>query len=214
MKTKELFCGTKSFSNVAKELNFETKTYDNDKSLNPDICINILDMQNIDYCNILWCSPPCTTFSVSSIGTHWTGGKGKYIPKSEQCKIGLNILDKTIKLISISKPKYWFIENPMGVMRKVIDDIFKKYGVTEYKREDIWYCQYGDNRAKPTDIWTNVLNWKGKKCKNNNPNCHHERAPRGSRTGTQGLKNAKIRGQIPSKLFEEIFEVILNETNL
>lgn len=43
-------------------------------------------------------------------------------------------------------------------------------------------------------------------CKNGDK-CH-ESAPRGSKTGTQGLKNAKLRGIIPEKLFYEIFEVI------
>lgn len=45
--------------------------------------------------------------------------------------------------------------------------------------------QIGDDRAKPTDIWTNSLTWKPKpSCHNGNKNCHHAPAPRGSRTGT------------------------------
>ena len=24
----------------------------------------------------------------------------------------------------------------------------------EFKRHTVWYCKYGDSRAKPTDIWT------------------------------------------------------------
>jgi hypothetical protein len=34
----------------------------------------------------------------------------------------------------------------------------------------------------------------------------HESAPRGSKLGTQGLKNAKERGAIPPKLIEEILD--------
>jgi hypothetical protein len=41
-------------------------------------------------------------------------------------------------------------------------------------------------------------------CKNGNPDCHHERAPRGSRTGTQGLKNAYERGILPTELCQDI----------
>ena len=53
-------------------------------------------------------------------------------------------------------------------MRKIIDNIFLKYNILEYNRHTITYCQYGDNRMKPTDIWTNNKNWISKKiCKNN-----------------------------------------------
>ena len=80
-------------------------------------------------------------------------------------------------------------------------------------RETVWYCQYGDNRAKPTDIWTNSKNWKPRKmCKNyKNGNiidkhCHHESARRGAKTGTQGRKNSYFRSKIPNELCNEILK--------
>lgn len=65
---------------------------------------------------------------------------------------------------------------------------------------------------KPTDIFTNNLysmfnetGWKPRpKCYNSNRNCHHERAPRGSKTGTQGLSNDYERSKIPESLCREI----------
>jgi len=58
---------------------------------------------------------------------------------------------------------------------------------------------------RPTDIWTNSESWKPRPmCKNGNPDCHHERAPRGSRTGTQGLKNAYERGILPTELCKDV----------
>ena len=75
----------------------------------------------------------------------------------------------------------------------------------ELPRHTVTYCQYGDTRMKPTDIWTNMKIWKPRPaCKNGYP-CHVS-APRGSRTGTQGLNNAIERGKIPPKLFEEILK--------
>lgn len=74
-------------------------------------------------------------------------------------------------------------------------------------RHTVTYCQYGDNRMKPTDIWTNCSEWKPKPMCKNGENCH-ESAPRGSKTGTQGIKGAKDRGVIPPALFYEIFEHI------
>lgn len=44
-----------------------------------------------------------------------------------------------------------------------------------------------------------------KACKNGD-SCH-ERAPRGSRTGTQGLKGSKERSVIPAALCEHIVDI-------
>lgn len=216
METIELFSGSKSFSNLRKEFGDKIFTVDYIEKFNNDLTIDILKLQNKDLPlnnDVIWASPPCTTFSVASIGTHWKGGKGAYEPKSESCKIGLQILEKTIKIISERKPKYWYIENPRGVMRKVIDKIFKKYNLN-YVEHTIWYCQYGDIRAKPTNIWTNNLNWKPRKqCKNYkydsdgniiNKHCHHQAARRGAKTGTQGLKGDYERSMIPRELFLEM----------
>lgn len=216
METIELFSGSKSFSNVRKEFGDKIFTVDYIDKFDNDLTIDILKLQNQDLPknnDVLWASPPCTTFSVASLGSHWTGGKGAYIPKTKECEIGLQILEKTIKIISERKPKYWYIENPRGVMRKVIDKFFKKYGL-DYVEHTIWYCKYGDNRAKPTNIWTNNLNWTPRKtCKNFkydkqgniiNKHCHHESARRGAKTGTQGLKGDYQRSMIPRELFLEM----------
>lgn len=210
-KTKELFSGTKSFSKVAKKRGYLTWTIDNDESLNPDECIDIMEVpvKNMSQDDILWASPPCQSFSVASIWRNWDSETKE--PKSDSAKKSIEILEQAIKAIAYSKPKVWFIENPRGMMRKVIDELFKKHNITHYKRETICYCRYGDSRMKPTDIWTNCFSWKpiNKMCYNG---CNdHESAPRGSKTGTQGLKDAKERGVIPSALFEEIFDSIEGE---
>jgi hypothetical protein len=205
MKTLELFCGTKSFSKVMDQEGFKTLTIDNNPRFKPDICLDLLKSDIVtlhEPIYILWASPPCTAFSVASIGKNWRDNK----PISENAKLGLELLDKTIDLIKITKPTYWFIENPRGMMRTQINDLFQKHNITDFKRVTVSYCQYGDTRMKPTDIWTNLNNWNGKLCKNGS-SCHIS-APRGSRTGTQGLKNAVDRGVIPPQLFKEILEVI------
>lgn len=82
----------------------------------------------------------------------------------------------------------------------------------QFDRTTIYYCRYGDIRMKPTDIWTNDLRtmynpngWQPrKKCWNGNKKCHHEAAPRGSKTGTQGLKNDYERSKNPEWLCWEI----------
>ena len=81
-------------------------------------------------------------------------------------------------------------------------------------RTTITYCSYGDNRMKPTDIWSNhifnIFNVNGwnplPMCYNGNKKCHHEPAPRGSQTGTQGLKGNYNRSIVPPELCREILD--------
>jgi hypothetical protein len=200
MKTLELFSGTKSFSKVAASLGHKTFTVDNDPNLEPDWCGDIREFLCDMDPDIIWASPPCQGFSVAVIGRNWNRD---YTPKTDSARLSMELAQKTIDLILEIRPKYWFIENPRGMLRKMpwIDDFMKEIGGV---RHTVTYCQYGDTRQKPTDILTNCLSWHPKPtCKPGSP-CH-EPAPRGSRTGTQGIKGAKDRGRIPEEIFKEIF---------
>lgn len=196
MRTIELFCGTKSFSKVMAARGHDTFTVDIEPSFRPDL---VADLTRQDVVapyvpDIIWASPPCTTFSVASIGTHWTGGKRAYVPRTERAKDAIQLIRNTVSLVC-GGPGWWFIENPRGVLRKL--------GLIPGRRVTVTYCQYGDTRMKPTDIWTNADWWHPRPvCRNGDP-CH-ERAPRGAKTGTQGLGGAVERGRIPPALFEEI----------
>lgn len=203
MKTVELFSGTKSFSKVAESLGHETLTIDNDPRLQPDWLRDVLSMGGgeIPTADILWTSPPCQGFSVAVIGRNWNHD---YTPKTKSAELALELAQKTLAIIEESKPTWWFIENPRGMLRKMpfMKEFMERHGGV---RHTVSYCQYGDTRQKPTDIWTNAYWWKPKPLCSRGAPCH-EAAPRGSRTGTQGLKGAKERGAIPKELFEEIFE--------
>lgn len=212
LNTVELFSGTQSFSKVMRKHNHKTFCVDNDSQFENDLTLNIEDLETFDLpqpINILWCSPPCTFFSVASIGRHWNKDN---TPKTKEALKGLEIIEQTLCIINVELERnpdmIWFLENPRGKLRKLIDPYIDKYGL-DCVRHTVTYCQYGDNRMKPTDIWTNCKGWKPKPiCKNGSP-CHVS-APRGSQTGTQGLKNSIEKGRIPPALFEEI----LNELNL
>ena len=142
MQTIELFSCTKSFSKVAKRRGHSTFTIDNDPCLKPDQVIDILllkakDLPKVD---ILWASPPCTAFSTASMGRHWGGGFRAYIPISETAVIGQKMVKKTIRIIQQTKPRWWFIENPRCVLRKLpfMLRLQKKLGVV---RHTVTYCQ-------------------------------------------------------------------------
>ena len=75
-------------------------------------------------------------------------------------------------------------------------------------RHTITYCSYGDISMKPTDIWTNhPIPEFEPMCFNGNKNCHHQPAPRGSKTGTQGKNGNMERSMIPEKLCNHIAEI-------
>jgi len=205
MKTVEIFCGTKSFSKVASKLGHETFTVDKFEKFEPDLISDILEFEQweiiskkIRDAKVVWLSPPCTTFSMASGNTHWTADRK---PKTENAKQGLQLLNTCLRIAEYCDKHniIYFIENPRARAR---------WFLPIETRKTLWYCQYGDHRAKPTDVWTNLKEWQPKTCANNNPLCNHERAPRGSKTGTQGLKGNMERGIIPEQLFIELFGLI------
>jgi hypothetical protein len=205
MKILELFAGSRSIGKEAEKLNFNVFSSDINNFDKIDYVVNILEF---DYTkvpfnpDVIWASPPCTGFSVAALGHHWTGGKNAYIPKTDTAKLGIELAKKTIEIINYYNPKYFFIENPRGLLRKM-------NFMDNFIRNTVTYCQYGDNRMKPTDIWTNSNIWTPRKPCKNGDSCHIS-APRGSRTGTQGLKGAYERSKIPELLCKEILQSCIN----
>lgn len=151
--------------------------------------------------DIIWASPDCTTFSIAAISHHRFRNPhtGSLEPKSEYAKFCDMVDTHVLELIKELNPKYYFIENPRGGMRKM-------HWMQGLPRYTVTYCQYGDTRMKPTDIWTNHPNPKFKPMCKNGDSCHQS-APRGSKTGTQGLKGSKKRSVIPSELCRHIVEI-------
>ena len=205
MNVLELFAGSRSIGNAAESLGYNVFSSDINEFEGIDYAVDILefDINKVPFTpDIIWASPPCTYFSVASIGKHWNKD---HTPKSDNAMFGVKMVQKTIDIIKELSPKKWYMENPRGKLRKL-------QVVKGLPRTTVWYCKYGDTRAKPTDIWTNnlysLLNSNGwnprPECFNGNKDCHHESAPRGSRTGTQGLKGNYNRSKIPHELCIEI----------
>lgn len=201
LKVLELYAGTRSIGKEFEKLGHEVYSIELDEQFeNIDWYADITKITKDDIFkrfgkpDIVWASPPCQKFSVSSIGKHWI--KGTNDPKTDEAKEALNLLEKTLELIKDLDPLYYFIENPRGKMRKV--DLMK-----HLPRHTVTYCQYGDIRMKPTDIWTNHPNPRFKPMCKNGDSCHVS-APRGSRTGTQGMKNSREKAVIPSELGKHI----------
>ena len=88
MKVLELFAGSRSFSKVSEEMGMETFTSDYKQFYKIDYVVDIMDfdINKLPFQpDIIWASPPCTTFSIASCSTHWTPDKK---PKTEKMPTG------------------------------------------------------------------------------------------------------------------------------
>lgn len=87
-------------------------------------------------------APPCTEFAVS--GARWWEEKG------EQALLdALALVDATLRIIHLTQPQWWVIENPVGRL-------------SHYLGQPAMYfdpCQYGDPYTKKTGLW-GVFNTK------------------------------------------------------
>ena len=202
----EFFAGSRSIGKVAESLGMKVFSVDWKPFENIDYVgdVEFMSIEDVPFIpDWGWFSPDCTTYSMAAISIHRKGVEPltEYAIKCDRVNQHfISMIDEWLEL----NPKFiFYIENPRGMLRKMPF-------MQRFKRHTVWYCKYGDSRAKPTDIWTNNENWIPRPpCKNGNPDCHHERAPRGSRTGTQGKKGSFDRSMIPNELCEEVMSAVL-----
>lgn len=181
--------------------------------------------------DVILASPPCQAFSLASVRHHfkatarcdrcfsvvtrlngekWTecacsGMTPKVrkdtlmmVPKSDFGKLSLQLVDRTMELVSLLQPRFWWMENPRATMQHFIPPMIDKVTV--------WYCQYGDTSAKPTHLWGRwPETWTPRaECHNGNAACHHQKAKRGAKTGTQGKNGAAARAVVPFELSMDV----------
>lgn len=210
MKVLELFAGTRSIGKAFEARGHEVFSVEWDRSFdNISLYADIgkLDKEEIlsafGQPDVIWASPDCTTFSIAAISHHRRKNPetGNLDPVSDYAKFCDNVDKHVLELIRVLQPKLFFIENPRGGMRKM-------EWMQGLPRYTVTYCQYGDTRMKPTDIWTNHPDPCFKPMCKNGDKCHVS-APRGSHTAgsSQGLKNSKERSIIPSALCEHIVDI-------
>lgn len=207
MKILELFAGTRSIGKAFESRGHQVFSVEWDKThKNIDWYTDIIQVTAQDILtrfgrpDVIWASPDCTSYSIAAISHHRTKeNDGNLRPKSEYAKFCDEVNQHVLSLIDELNPKYYFIENPRGGMRKM-------RFMQSRPRYTVTYCQYGDTRMKPTDIWTNHGNPNFKPMCKNGASCHVS-APRGSKTGTQGLKNSVERSKIPNELCNHIAKI-------
>jgi len=212
MKLLELFAGSRSVGKEAEKMGFDVFSVDLVEFNKIDLVkdIEFLKIKDIPFVpDIIWASPPCTTYSIAAISHH----RNHQEPKSEFAKKSDRLVLKTLEIIASFPNAIYYIENPRGMLRKMSF-------MQGLPRATVTYCQYGDSRMKPTDIWSNNIfsifcpdGWQPKPMCKNGDSCH-EAAPRGSKTGTQGRSSAYLRSIIPPSLCRDILAMPNPRVNL
>lgn len=203
MKLLELFSGTGSVGEVAKELGFEVTSLDRD--MKADIQTDIMDWDYTfyprKYFDVIWASPPCTEYSRA------------LTTRARKIEEANEVVQQTLDILEYFEPVYWMIENPQTGLLK---DQLCMYGLPFV---DVDYCKYGMPYRKRTRIWNNVFRWNPRplcKCDCNSMDetgsRHIQSAQRGpNKVGS--VRNANKQKQeelyrIPAELVHEIFSSI------
>jgi hypothetical protein len=196
----DFFAGTGSSTKAFADRGHTVIRFELDEQFQADEHVDVASLNFDDLIarygrpDFVWASPPCTAFSVASIGRHWYE-PGK--PKTEAAKYAQELVASTVELIHGLNPSLgWLMENPRGMLRKLPV-------VAHLPRQTVTYCTYGDFRMKPTDLWGGVPGWTPRPACKNGDTCHVS-APRGSRTGTQGMMSPEVKAMIPYDLGDEI----------
>jgi len=176
MNVLELFAGSRSIGKVAEKLGHNVFSVDWENYDGIDLVKDIsqLTKEDVPFIpDMIWASPDCTTYSIAACSTHRENTVNPKTEYAKQCDItNIHFINLIKEYLKINPNLVYFIENPRGMMRKMP-------WMQEFNRHTVWYCKYGDIRAKPTDIWTNSTTWIPRPiCKNDNKDCHHQPAPR------------------------------------
>lgn len=198
--TLDLWCGTKSATKAFEEYGSEVISVDIDPSWEPTYCVDILDCEPLiarhaPY-GFGWGSPNCKFHSIANSqnwSKHWDKDKN---PISKE----VLEMEKRVRFTLYLLNKYcenFVLENPRGMLRT-------RPFMLRYFRQTVTYCQYGDTRMKPTDLWGRFpLGWEAKSCRQG-ASCHVA-APRGSATkGSSNWMSWKQRIMVPYGLSKSL----------
>lgn len=192
LRVLDLFSGLGGWSAAFKDRGHDVVTVDFNPDFKPTIAADVLELRPDQVpgpWDVILASPPCECFSMAAGDSHWLPG---YVPKPT-AEHAIRIVAASLKLIQDLAPRYWVMENPRAMLRKISF-------MGKYPRKTVTYCQFGDTSMKPTDLWGRFPpNLRLPPMCSNGDSCH-EAAPRGSKTGTQGKNGAADRAVVPYAL--------------
>jgi len=221
MNVLELFSGTGSVGKCCKELGWNVVSVDLLLPADHQVDIMNFDYKQYpkDHFDIIWASPPCTSYS--RLQDSWIGRKrnNKIFTREDIDDImeeSDKLVSKTLEIINYFNPPLWFMENPQTGKLKNRDVV---RGLPYY---DVDYCMYSDwGYRKRTRIWTNKKEWNNKMC-DGKGSCGNmvdtihkinlgnaDRIRRGQKLESVGSKckgtNQRDRYRVPSDLIYSLF---------
>lgn len=191
----DLCSGLGGFSQAFVDAGWDVVRIDIDRKFRPTIQADVQNLPLKEWLqpDIILFSPPCQCFSVAALRYYWTKGRplnGKTLKAIELVRNGLSALRRLA-------PKAWLMENPMGMLRKVIGR----------PRQTIFLSDFGTPYKKPTDIWGSFD--IPTKMRHNK----WDLAPRGSHNGLglQGRhRDPAKRAKMPYGLSRAVLEAVSN----
>lgn len=214
MRVLDLYAGLKGWSQPFADRGHEVVTLDYLPHFNCDYTVDIMEwpyqaLYNPGDFDVILASPPCEKFSTMGFQYGWFDevwdreqGRWRIGPVKDEARHAMALVEKAVEIIRYIEPQFYVIENPKALLRKL--------EIIPFDLKTVWYCHYGEHRAKPTDLWgtSSIPSLElSPECHNRreshtDPNCcckDHIAAPRGSRTGTQGM-NREVSAKIPYPL--------------
>lgn len=187
----DFFSGLGGFSQAFRDRGWNVFTVDIDERFEPTLCSDIMDVEPRQLphrADVVLMSPPCNCFSIASVSKHWNRDK---TPK-ETAEKSIGYVKRALWLKDQLEPDFWVLENPRGMLQHVLGR----------PRLTFYQAMFGTRGQKATQFWGNIPDafvsyvLYRQKVKD----FTWEKAPRGSKTGTQGIKDRAERAKIPYEL--------------
>lgn len=201
----DLFCGLGGFSAAfADSDDWTVVTVDIEERFDPDLQADVLDLRPADILDampvdewsdmdtfVVLASPPCTQFSPAQ------NLNGEHDPDPEHILLAYHALGLCEALPS----DYWYLENPRGRLRSYFDA----------PKATVTYCQYGDGRMKPTDLWgEHPPSFISRRCSYGDA-CHvNHRDGSNPTRHDMGMKTPAERSRVPYDLSQSILDAVEN----
>jgi len=134
----DLCAGTGAWSQPYSDASYQVLRVDNDRQLAGGARFSNADVRDFMPPKVhgVLAAPPCTEFAGS--GAKWWSTKGHW-----RLHDALSVVDACIRVIFISKPDWWCLENPVGLLSHYLGE------------PDLVFdpCDYGDPYTKRTCLW-------------------------------------------------------------
>jgi len=181
----DLFAGLGGFSAAFDDSpRWDVTTVEIDPEFGPDVQADVFDLRPSDFgdFDVILASPPCEEFSPAN------NLNGERDPDPD----AIALVYHALGIIRGIAPAYWFVENPRGRLRSYIGR----------PTTTVTYCQYGEPRMKPTDLWGDHPGaFVGRRC-DYGDDCHGS-----NREGTNNYPNdPNEKAAVPYPLSESIRE--------